>query len=268
VRIVAHVDMDACYAAVEAQRNPALRDQPPVVGADPMEGHGRGVVTAASYAARRYGIRSAMPISRAWRLAEAARRRASPGQSSPGTITLGSFDGAIERARRLWAEIVSQEGLTASVGIGPNKLIAKIAADLQKPDGLTIGRPEEVQPLYDPLRIRVIVEAQQHRTATPSPARASPRCHASKYRSRYGRLSTHWRTGTRGRTPSPAEPRSRSCAGRRSSGRSSALARERRQPLERALRAPQAREAMRQDPQVRKSSNSCSTNVGSEAPST
>jgi len=52
VRIVAHVDMDAFYAAVEAQRNPALRDRPLVVGADPKEGHGRGVVTAASYAAR------------------------------------------------------------------------------------------------------------------------------------------------------------------------------------------------------------------------
>src|SRR5213594_929263 len=183
--------MDAFYAAVEAQRNPALRDRPLVVGADPKEGHGRGVVTAASYAARRYGIRSALPISRAWRLAEAARRRGEPetifvrddhalyrevsarimailaaaGDAFQKTSvdeaylelsSLGSFDAAVDRARRLKAEIVSQEGLTASVGIGPNKLVAKIASDFQKPDGLTVVRPEEVQPFLDPLRIRVI----------------------------------------------------------------------------------------------------------------
>ena len=191
MRIVAHVDMDAFYAAVEARRNPALRDRPLVVGADPKEGHGRGVVTAASYAARRYGIRSALPISRAWRLAEAARRRGEPetifvrddhvlyrevsarimtilaaagdqfqktsvDEAYLDVSSLGSFDAAVERARRLKAEIVSQEGLTASVGIGPNKLVAKIASDFQKPDGLTVVRPEEVQSFLDPLGIRVI----------------------------------------------------------------------------------------------------------------
>src|SRR5438552_16882354 len=148
--------MDAFYAAVEAQRDPALRDRPLVVGADPKEGHGRGVVTAASYAARRYGIRSALPISRAWRLAEAARRRGEPetifvrddhalyrevsarlmailvpagdqfqkpsvAETYLELSSLGGFDAAVERAPRLTPEIVSPEGLTATVGTGPTK---------------------------------------------------------------------------------------------------------------------------------------------------
>ena len=73
--IVVHVDMDAFYAAVEERYNPVLRGAPVAVGADPKGGKGRGAVMAANYMARKYGIHSALPISRAWRLAEAARRR-------------------------------------------------------------------------------------------------------------------------------------------------------------------------------------------------
>src|SRR4030095_12372542 len=78
MRIIVHVDMDAFYAAVEERLNPALRDLPGVVGADPKEGKGRGVVTTANYRARKFGIGSALPISRAWRFAETARRRGEP----------------------------------------------------------------------------------------------------------------------------------------------------------------------------------------------
>jgi len=191
VRIIAHVDMDAFYAAVEMRYHPELRDKPVVVGADPKAGQGRGVVTAANYAARRYGIRSAMPISRAWRLAEAARHRGDPEtifvrgsrtlyQEVSGRImalladgahpfeeasideayldlsSLGGFAAAAEHARLLQDQIGRREGLTCSVGIGPNKLVAKIASDFKKPAGFTVVEPAEVQDFLDPLPIRVI----------------------------------------------------------------------------------------------------------------
>lgn len=70
MRIIAHLDMDAFFAAVEERDNPRLKDLPIVVGADPMEGKGRGVVSTANYKAREYGIRSALPISTAWRFSD------------------------------------------------------------------------------------------------------------------------------------------------------------------------------------------------------
>lgn len=191
VRIIAHVDMDAFYAAVEERYNPGLRGRPIVIGADPRGGKGRGVVSTASYAARRYGIRSAMPISRAWRLAEAARRRGEPetvflrgnhalyrkasdrimvvlargadafeeasiDEAYLDLSSLGDFARAEARVKALKSEVREREALTCSVGLGPNKLVAKIASDFRKPDGLTVVRPEEVQGFLDPLPVRVI----------------------------------------------------------------------------------------------------------------
>ncbi len=191
VRIIAHVDMDAFYASVEAHHDPALHGKPVVVGADPKEGRGRGVVEAASYAARRYGIRAAMPISRAWKLSEVARRKgeepvafvhghrrlyvemservmailapagdafeeASIDEAYLDLSSLATLEAAVERAQTLKREIAERLGLTCSVGLGPNKLVAKIASDFRKPDGLTVVAPHEVQAFLDPMSIRVI----------------------------------------------------------------------------------------------------------------
>ena len=159
--------------------------------ADPRGGRGRGVVSTANYKAREYGIHSAMPISSAWRLSEAARRKGKPpaaflgvdirryAQVSDAVMTIlrahvpviekasvdeayldmsfaGSYDKAEALARKVKQEIKEKERLTASVGIGPNKLIAKIASGTQKPDGLTVIYPELVQEFLDPLPIRAI----------------------------------------------------------------------------------------------------------------
>ena len=191
MRIIVHVDMDAFYAAVEERYNPALRGLPVVVGADPKEGKGRGVVTTANYMARRFGIHSALPISRAWRLAEAARKRGEPAtvfihpnfplyrevsarimQIFEGSAdsyeeasideayldvsSLGNFAAAGAQMSSLKAEISEKEGLGCSIGIAPNKLIAKIASGYKKPDGLTLVTPEMVREFLDPLPIRVI----------------------------------------------------------------------------------------------------------------
>jgi len=191
MRIIVHVDMDAFYAAVEERLNPALRALPVVVGADPKEGKGRGVVMTANYSARKFGIHSALPISRAWRLAEAARRRGEPAmvfiqpnmplyrevsarimrllehradtfeeasidEAYLDVSSVESFAAARELVMRLKQEIREAEGLGCSIGIAPNKLVAKIASGWQKPDGLTVVEPEQVIGFLDPLPIRVI----------------------------------------------------------------------------------------------------------------
>jgi DNA polymerase IV (archaeal DinB-like DNA polymerase) len=191
MRIIVHVDMDAFYAAIEERYNPALRGLPVVVGADPKDGSGRGVVMTANYQARKFGIRSALPISRAWRLAQAARRRGEPETifvrsnfqlyetvSSRIMEIFERFSDAVEKASideayldvssvqsftdarismaMLKNEILEQEGLGCSIGIGPSKLIAKVASSRNKPDGLTVITQQEVQDFLDPLPIRVI----------------------------------------------------------------------------------------------------------------
>ncbi len=188
IRIIAHLDMDAFFAAIEERDNPQFRGLPLVVGADPKEGRGRGVVSTANYKAREYGIRSAMPISTAWQLSQAAKRQGRPGviffpgnyrrvsqrimalvRTVSPTVQVRSIDEAyfdvsltdsyekaVEICQDLKKKIHVQEKLTASVGIGPNNLIAKIASDYQKPDGLTVVKEENVEDFLAPLPVRVI----------------------------------------------------------------------------------------------------------------
>jgi len=177
-RAVLHVDMDAFYASVEQHDDPSLAGQPLIVGWD----GGRGVVAAASYGVRRYGVHSAMPMRTALRLCPQAicvRPRMRRYQEV-SRVVFGAFHevtplveglsldeafldvtasqhlpgGAVEIARAIKRRIATLTGLTASVGVAPNKLVAKIASDLRKPDGLTVVEPSQVHAVLDPLPVR------------------------------------------------------------------------------------------------------------------
>ena len=196
-KIIAHLDMDAFFASVEERENPRWQGLPIVVGADPRpvggQATGRGVVSTANYTARKYGIHSAMPISRAWKLSEEAVRRGEPkaiflpvngklyGQVSEKIMAIiHQFADKVEQAsidecyftlspskglplnypaaekvaKKIKSEIKAKENLTCSIGLGPNKLIAKIASGKNKPDGLTIVEPDQVLDFLAPLPVR------------------------------------------------------------------------------------------------------------------
>ncbi len=176
-----HLDMDAFYAAVEQRDHPDLRGRPVVVGAQPG---GRGVVATCSYEARRFGIRSAMPINEAYRRCpdaaylrprmahyqEVARQvRAILDAQAPvvepisideaflDVSGLGLLIGPAETiGRRIKDAIQAAVGLTASVGIGPNRLVAKIASDFGKPDGLVVVAPIEVLDFLGPQPVGIL----------------------------------------------------------------------------------------------------------------
>ncbi len=178
-RLIAHVDMDAFYASVEQHDNPELKGKPVIVGGL----SNRSVVSAASYEARRFGVRSAMPTYEARRrcpdgiyiqVRMSRYREVSAevfkvfGDFTP-TIQGLSLDeafldltGALDCAdplalgARIKAAIRAATGLTASVGLAPNKLVAKIVSQQCKPDGLQYVRPEEVQTTLDPLPVTAI----------------------------------------------------------------------------------------------------------------
>jgi len=158
--------MDAFFASVEQLDNPQYRGKPVIVGSDPKGGTGRGVVATASYEARTFGIHSAMPISQAYRRCPHGiyvrgrhKRYSQLSQAMTDilmqftpvvqkisideafldvTASLRLFGGAVELTRCLREKIKNELHLTASVGVAPNKFLAKIASDLRKPDGLVV----------------------------------------------------------------------------------------------------------------------------------
>lgn len=182
-RIILHVDMDSFYASVEVLKRPELAGMPVIIGADPKQGKGRGVVSTCSYKAREYGVRSAMPISRAYILCphavflspdfpaytKASERimailrgpkfpfeQVSIDEAFLDVTSAGGFGAAEDLARDLKKKIRTGLMLTCSIGIGPSKTVAKIASGFQKPDGLTIVPPERVKSFLGPLPVRKI----------------------------------------------------------------------------------------------------------------
>jgi len=179
-RVIFHVDLDAFYASVEQRENPSLRGVPLIIGADPKGGKGRGVVVACTYEARKRGLHSGLPISRAYRLCPdgvyVRPNLALYGQVSgevmerlrkyADRLEQVSIDEAfldvskkcatvspVDLAKQIKAEFKEKEGLTCSIGIAPNKSAAKIASDHQKPDGLTYVPSDGVKEFLAPLPV-------------------------------------------------------------------------------------------------------------------
>ena len=176
--MILHVDMDAFYASIEERDHPQLVGKPVIVGGTP---EGRGVVAAANYVVRKFGVHSAMPTAKALRLcpeaivlrprmdyyAQIARQirdvffRYTPLVEPLSldeafldvTGSTNLFGPAPDIARQIKAEIRKETKLVASVGVAPNKFLAKIASDLQKPDGLVVVDAQGVTEFLDPLPV-------------------------------------------------------------------------------------------------------------------
>ncbi len=183
-RIIFHIDMDAFFTSIEQRDHPEFKGKPVIVGADPQNGYGRGVVAAASYEARSYGVRSAMPISEAFRkcpngiflkpdgkrYVEASRQFMSIISDYTPVFEPVSLDEAFldmtgcvrllgspaDVGMQIKNKIACNLHLTASLGIGPNKLIAKIASDLDKPDGFLFIHENDAAAFLKPLSVNKI----------------------------------------------------------------------------------------------------------------
>src|SRR5437899_3906045 len=180
-RRIIHIDMDAFYASVESRDDPSLRGKPLAVGGSPSS---RGVVMAANYEARAFGVRSAIPMARAVRLCpqlaivrpDFARYKAVSQQvmailrsCTPLVEPLSLDEAYLDVTENLWCEplatnvakrikerIREELGLTASAGVAPNKFLAKIASGWKKPDGLTVIAPERVEEFLRELPVEAL----------------------------------------------------------------------------------------------------------------
>lgn len=180
-RYIAHIDMDAFFTSVEQRDNPEIKGKPVIVGSDPKGGKGRGVVAACSYEARTFGIHSAMPISIAYRKCPQAiflpgdmRKYAEESHKildilerftpdvEPISIDeafldiTGSyhhFGTPLETCRKIKSAIKKETGLTASLGLAPNKMTAKIASDIGKPDGFVAVTQDKLLQFLHPLPV-------------------------------------------------------------------------------------------------------------------
>lgn len=174
-RKIIHLDMDAFYASVEQRDRPEYRGRPVIVGGDP---HGRGVVAACSYEARRFGIHSAMPAAEALRrcpegefirprferyreiaadifeIYRSATALVEPLSLDEAYLDVSAHASATRLARALKAEVREATGLTVSAGVSYNKFLAKLASDMDKPDGLYVIRPEEGERFVASLPVR------------------------------------------------------------------------------------------------------------------
>jgi DNA polymerase IV len=175
---IMHLDMDAFFAAIEQRDDPSLRGKPVIIGAKPG---GRGVVSTCSYEARKFGIHSAQPISQAYRrcpqgvflrpsmekyvavsrqvmaVLEEVSPLVEPISIDEAFVDITGLDRLRGTPRQIGGftkqRIVDELGLTASVGIGPNRLVAKLGSEYEKPDGLTVVPPEEVLDWLAPMSV-------------------------------------------------------------------------------------------------------------------
>ncbi|MFX0154304.1 MAG: DNA polymerase IV [Candidatus Hodarchaeota archaeon] len=180
-RVILHCDLDCFFAAVEIRDNPQYKNKPVIIGADPKEGQGRGVIATCNYEARKYGLHSAMPISQAYKrcphgiylrangkkyyevskqvmniletFSDEFQRVGTDEAYLELTNITSDYEKAEEIAKEIQKEISEKIGITISIGIAPTKSLAKIASDENKPNGITVVKPENIHDLVKDMEI-------------------------------------------------------------------------------------------------------------------